>query len=493
MADQTSTWKIIADRIHTILNTRHDQLQINLLGLRGGRPYVDNRLSRFAGETEVDWSGGTRKDGTTVTGRRDQAHLIPYLARIAEKINQHVLGVSPQRKGARDEVVNDITNMDESINDFMRELNDYITACRWAWIGIDAPVVDSVGPISREQKDTAKIRPYWTLYSPLQVVDWNFNQNGTLTWILTEIGEYQGSDPFSKPKTIKLRKLWEPGQVTVFTFDQKDQTRIESEATMPVSYTAGVPFVPVGTISAKPYRFDDLESISRTIMDLESCNRQNFFNCVFPQEYIPVSALEAVKENFSVGAEEAVSMIMGYNYPILLGEGDKEPGYIMPNASAIGTMRQELKDLRKELYDTVGLMLQQETRQVASAEAKAWDFLDIQQVMRQRAEILEAAETKAIEISHAWDSDFPVWEPKYNREFDVSDFAEEMKALVQTANMQMPSELMRFILKRIYEAVKRLGVAKVEEKENEIILEAIEAFGEMEPLEGAGITGEEEE
>ena len=470
-------FKVIAERKHRTLKIREEQLGINLLGLYGGRPYVDARLSRFAGEDKTDWEGGTRSgDGSKITGRKQQAHVIPYLGRIAEKINQYVLGTPPKRDGLDAGIAADLSDEGESITEVMKTVNNYVTACRWCWIGIDAPAILPDRQLSQAEKEARKIRPYWTVYSPLKVVDWYIDKTGRLHWLLTETVDYIARTPLLPAVNIKYRRLWEPGRVTAFKYKPDDPAKIIDAEEIDTTF-GKVPFIPVGTISEKPHRFDDLESINRSIMDLESCNRQNFFNTVFPQPYFPVSVLDTITNRFEVNAQEAVSMLMGFNYPVLLQEGDPTPGYIMPDSSAIGTMREELGKLRKELFDTVGLMLQQETRQVASAESKAWDFLDIQAVMKERAEILETAEAKAAELSHEFDAGFPAWKPEYNKDFDVSNFKDEIQAIVSTANMSMPDELQRFVLRKLFDRLNSLGGDKADEDERARILEAIEAFG----------------
>lgn len=482
--NENEAQKLIREREHIIYKARVDQLLINILGLNGGRPYVEERLSRFAGESKIDWEGGKRTDGTIVTGRMQQAHSIPNLGRIAGKINQYVLGKEPEREGITTEVQEDITTSGESVDVFMSQVNSLITACRWCWIGIDAPVITDPEKLSKEEKEKQKIRPYWTLYRPTQVVDWYIDKQGIPQWVLTDTIEYEGVDPHTEAIAKRVRALWEHDKVTKYFFKAEEEV-IESEEEIKISYPGkGAPFVPAGLISAEPYAFDDLESINRTMMDLESCNRQNFFNAVFPQMKVPVSLLDTIMEKFSVTAEEAVSMIIGLGYPIFMEKDDAEPGYIMPDAAAIGTMREELKGLKKELFDTVGLLLQQETRQVASAESKAWDFLDIQQVMTERSRLLEDAEGKASTISHEWDSDFPEWKPVYNKEFDVANLPAEIKALIEAGNVSMPDKMTRFVLKKLFDRIKRLGTGELTPEEEAEIVDAIEAFsgGTFEPV-----------
>ena len=473
MPDNSKDIAVIASRENVVYNARKDQLAINTLGWHGGRPYVDARLSRFPGESTADWSGGTRTDGSSFSGRREVSHVIPYLDRIVTKINQYVFAIPPKRDGITDEVKNDISLNGESVDELMVKINSYLTVCGWAWIGIDAPVVELGTQISQAEKESLKVRPYWSAYSPLTVVDWYFSTDGTLQWVLTEGIDYINANPFLAPQAIKYRKLWEKGQVTKFIYKANSE-KIESSIAYPLSYTDKVPFVLVGTISAEPYGFDNLESINKTIMDLESCNRQNFYNSVFPQMKIPVSVLDNIMQKFNVTAEAATQMVMGYNYPILMSENDKEPGFIMPDASAIGTMRTELTQLKTELFNSTGLMLQQETRQVASAESKAWDFLDVQAVMKERSRILQQAEEKAVAISVSWDKDFPNWTPEYNNNFDIIDFKSDMEALVLANSLTLPVEMKKFIAKRVFDLIRSKG-KQLNNLEEQAILGAIES------------------
>ena len=64
--------EVVYYREKPVLQKRERQLTINQLGMNGGRPYVEARLSRFAAETEIDWCGGTRPDGSSATGRLQQ-------------------------------------------------------------------------------------------------------------------------------------------------------------------------------------------------------------------------------------------------------------------------------------------------------------------------------------------------------------------------------------------------------------------------------------
>ena len=481
-------FKIIAERSNEIYDSRETHNFINLLGWKGGTPYIDERLTRFPGEATEDWDGGTRSDGSVFKGRKETAHVVPHLTRIVEKINQYVLGVNPKREGISEEVEKDISANGESVTQIMKLANSYLTVNGWCWLGIDAPFIAPEEQISQEQKEMEKIRPYWKVYSALEVVDWKIDSTGNILWVLTEGWDYVADSPYEVPYSQRYRQLWELGGiVTKYLYDPKSNDKIVSKEVMEISLKDIVPFVLVGKLDTEPIGFDNLESINRTILDLESCNRQNFYNSVFPQMYVPASLLDVVMQKFNVDALEAVNMIVGYNYPIFLSEGDATPGFIMPDASTIGTMRTELDSLRNELFNSVGLMLQQDTKQVASAESKAWDHLDVEQVMKERASILQDAERKAVLISMQWDPEFPEWDPEYNSDFNITNFKEDIEALIKANDSNLPIEMKQQIQKHILHILDKKIKISDEDKESIISsIDSIDSIDKIEELEDEG-------
>ena len=475
---------IIVYRQKPALKMRKKQLTINLLGLEGGRPYVDTRLSRFSGETIIDWVGGTRPDGSASTGRLQQTHSFPYLGRIDGKINQFVFQTPPAREGGDIEVIKDISRDSKSVNDLMRQASSYRFACKWCWIMVDAPARKEDGSAyTVAEKKEQKIRPYWRILSPLDVMDWSFDARGVLQWIKTIEIDYDDSDPTALPSPRRVIKLWEIGKCTKYTIvDKKDRrytrsagtrTQVETEE-IPLTDDKGnamavVPFVLVGEADAKPTAFDDLESINRTIMDLGSVDRANFFNCNYPQLVLPKSLLQTMQmDGYGSVAEEIGRLLLGYKYPIMVDKDDVTPSYLIPDASALKGGSERLASLKRDLFEVTGLALEQESRQVASAESKQWDFQDVSAVMTARAETLEDAETRAVAISKAWDSEFEGWAPAYNRKFDIGNLKDELAALVMAGNISGPPAYHRLIVKKIIDRVNRIGSQPSQEEIDEL-------------------------
>ena len=461
---------------------RKDQLSINMLCLEGGRPYVNARLSRFAGETQIDWIGGQRPDGSCSTGRLQQTHAFPHLGRIAGKVNQYVFQVPPKREGADEDVIKDITRDGKSVNDLMRTVSDYVFAGKWCWIGVDAPARKENGEqYTQAEKEAKKIRPYWQVYNALDVLDWKFDETGELLWLKSQRIEYDDVLPTSQPKPYRVISLWLRGTVIEYKVIEKKDRRYSGNKKITVEKTeieltndkgqpmTSVPFVLVGDPSAKPIAFDDLESINRTIMDLGSVDRANIFNSVYAQLTLPASLMTRMQsDSYTSNADEIGKLVIGMKYPILLEKEDPTPQYIMPDASSLKVIPERLTELKRDLFQVVGLALEQESRQVASAEAKAWDFLDVSAVMKSRAEMLQDAETKAVALSQEWDSGYQVWEPVYNTDFDIGNFKDEIAAIVSAGNMNLPESVIKMLVKKLVDRTDRIGSRLTTEQIDEI-------------------------
>jgi len=293
-----------------VYQARERQITINLLGLAGGRPYVNTRLSRYSGETEIDWVGGSRPDGSKSTGRLQQTHAFPYLGRINQKINQFVFQTSPGRENGDPAVIKDISRDSKSVNDIMREVSGLTFAAGWCWIMIDSPRrKEGDDDFSIAEAQAQKIRPYWKVLSPLDVLDWSFDDRGELVYIKTQSWESDDSNPFVVPVPVRVVKLWTKGNCRKYTIvEKKDRrrhnglhTEVEIEDVALTDSEGNplkvVPFVLAGNISGDPQAFDDLESINRTIMDLGSVDRANYFNCNYPQLILPKSLTQSTTQD----------------------------------------------------------------------------------------------------------------------------------------------------------------------------------------------------
>jgi hypothetical protein len=476
---------ILLTRKHKTLDARGDQLGINLLAYHGGSEYIDERLCRWPSESDVDFYGEAgastsslflNNGATTTIGRKQRAFLTNYARRITEKINQYVFQTAPHREGIDTEWALDVTRTGVSISQFMAEISSLLTVCRWCWVGVDRPATE--GPRSKAAVASSGDRVYWQLYAPHEVVDWSFDARGNIAWLLLEREEYVNTDPMTKATLTKVRYLYQPGKVTKYTINDKaDGFSAEQETVIPGNI---VPFRLVGLPSDQPWWFDDVEKVQRTIMDLHSSLDTAIFKAVFPVLVVSDSFKNSLTL-LDVSAQEARKKI-GLGNP--LTETAEEAGltrWLSGTTTDLEFIRTEIDRRGNDLYDIVGLAMKMpESKQVASAEAKAWDHLDTESVLAQRSTILEEAEQMLIELSKLIGGPiFQEYKVTYGKTFDLSDFNTDIQGIAQATGLNMPMEAEKMLVKAaLKSAAKRFNM---EPDDLKLALEAVDAQEEEPP------------
>ena len=482
---------IILARSHRVYAARAEQLRANLAAIAGGRPYIDIRLHRAPNESDLSWNGST--DGA-VPGRKRRAYLINDAGRIAGKINQYLFAKPVLRDGIDEAFEADTTTTGLSVSRFWENVSETFTGGQCVWLHADrgAPEMDAATrrPRARTiaQREAAGDRVYWSAYFPTDVVDWSFDAQGRMLWVLTVEDYYRNDDPFAEPVEVKARMLWRAA-ATGATWE-----RWEADARGKATQTGSgaismpdVPFVALGTPSASPWWFDDVEMVQAALLNLSSLHHENLVKTVYPQLIIPQVMAEGLEakiverlglQNGAHVAELVRELVRGLDRPFV--EDAEHSGitrYLTPSAADLSAIPTEEDRRRRALFDMVGLALfNRESRQVQSAESKQFDHLDTEATLRNRALLLQDAETKLVALSARLDSTFSKYSPIWPQDFDVPSTAEDVAALTQLANMaEIPPTMARAVLKA---GVKLLdSIERITPEDRKAILDEIEALG----------------
>jgi len=444
-----------ATRKHAILAERLRQLHRNELVDAGGEPYINARLSKFPSESNLSWEGS--KDGE-IKSRKERAALVNYASRIVTKIVQLIFAQDVPREGIDPDFAQDATKTNESITAFFKEAcRAYITG-QWAWIQVDrgSPGMDpSTGlPSVRSVQDRldAGDRIFFSLWRSTEVVDWRFDTTGSLSWLLSQETLYDNEDPEAEAKTQVVRTLWTPGGGTRLYLKSDNAHEIEREEPFTLSANI-IPWVLIGKPSAKPHWFDDAERVQASLLQLESAHDENLLKGVFPQLVISTGLIDEIMAKSGRSFDDAIELVRGIEYPLFeTAETNGLTRIISPDSGAIDPLPNEIMRRRKELFEIAGQALKSDSKQVQSAESKAWDNRDIEATLADHADTLEDAERKAVAKARLLDTSFPEYVPKYPRTFDLPDIDANMRTaleLEQSANVTptMLKQIMRVKVK----------------------------------------------
>lgn len=443
---------IVFKRKHPVLAARETQIVRNVLAMKGGKPYIDARLWRAPNESDLSWTGTGPQNLHPVNlgcvGRKDRACNVNDAGRIAAKINQYLFQTPAARAGVDEAWAGAATPNGLPLGDFWQRVSEQVTSSGWCWLQADrgARQMDEVtgAPKARSlaKREADGDRLLWMLWPATSVLDWHFGKDGRLAWLLTQEVEWDNEDPFEPAKKLETRTVWRrsPSGATWQRWrrgGQKDEIGVVAEGDVSSSE---IPFVLAGWPSEDPWWFDDVELVQAQTMNLDSLYIEILVRACFPQLVVPASMVDSlvsrlVERGGQKDGERVIEVVKeivrGMDSPIVESGDDKGVTRIISPAMAdMKAIPDEIARKRSVLFDQAGLALfNRETRQVQSAESKQFDHLDTEATLRARAEMLQTAEKKLVEISKALDTSWASYDPVWPDAFDVTDVAADSAAL----------------------------------------------------------------
>lgn len=500
----------IKDRKHRYIEARGEQIRLNRLASLGGRPYIDERLERAANESDLNWLGKDDEGKQVCKGRKNRAAYVNDAARVCQKIEQYLFSSPIERNGIAEDFKNDVTGDGVGIDAFIQDVCREITVAGWCWVQVDRMAWDVEAGQSVASKNESGDRVRWSLWNANDVVDWHFEDDGSLGWVLVQSECWDDSDPQKEASKSIVRTLYRKHEGTVLMSEYHvggDTPSFQLRVDFPLTGLKTVPFVCVGRPSWKPWWFDDVEAAQAQCLNLGSLHNETLVGSVFPQLVISETTVSKLETKFRAeGLEDGESLkltreiLRGRNHPIVeSGEDKGSTRFIEPTGAGLKLIPEEQARIRSLMFENAGMSLfNRETRMIQTAESKQFDQLDTNATLSHRAALLQAAECKMVELSIEFDSSFGKYEPLYPSKFDVFD-ADGVSTVVQTV-MNMPNCTLAMKKMALIAAVRMLqGIATYEKDLVDAALDEIDEledkgdddygiFRELPPLKRDGVT-----
>jgi len=401
----------------------------------GGANYIQQALIQHVSEIDLEYQE-----------RLKRAYYFNYPRKIARIITQYIMSVDPVRCHADVQLLEDFSSTGLRTNEIMRQFSTLLNVYGSAWMLVEMPAFE--GTVDSERQQLENLHPYAVALSPLAVVDWSQNANGALEWVLIEENHFDNSGIFTEPRTARRRRLW-----------TRDSWQLFEEAAGEVKLIASgrhdlgcVPAIHASEADGYGMNcghwFEDVVRISDAILNNESEAQMNIIKQMF--------GLLVISENFARGnrpaRRDSSSSESKFSHTLArsaaIWESSEESGisrYIAPNGAETATIRTENKHLKSELFDVVGLTVIRETREMQSAESKAWDHRQICQFLLNRVDLLEQTELAVWKLMNKYDPAITIPQIAYNRDFAIVDLKESIAGLLELNNIHAGSNYRREI------------------------------------------------
>ncbi|MBU8902469.1 MAG: hypothetical protein KOO69_06995, partial [Victivallales bacterium] len=433
----------------------------------GGASYIEQALIKHVSEIDLEF-----------LERRQRAYYFNYPRKVARLITHYVLSNDPQRNNADPAMIEDFSRGGLRTSEVMRQFSTLLNVYGSAWMLIEMPRFE--GDIDPERKERERLRPYAIAVSPLSVVDWAYGSDGRLEWALIEENTYNSNNPFEVPLYRQCRRLWTRNEWTLFEKDASSGKIIMREHG---SHNLGaVPLVHAveadGFGMDANHWYEDIVRISDAILNNESEAQMNIVKQMFGLLIISENFVRSARQA-NVQSEEADDSSPKFSHILArsaaIWEGAEEKGisrYISPSGTETKHIREENINLKKEMFDIVGMAIQRESPSSQTAESKAWDHQNVKQFLISRVDILEQVELKCWNLMNLWDTSIKVPEIMYNREFAVVNLKESIDTLLNLNKLAVGSEYRREISRTAVSVLEK--IKKITPESRKMILAEIE-------------------
>ena len=455
-------YSYIFRRQHPFYRRHRENWERSRSAYAGGSEYIKRALVQHVSEVDLEF-----------LERRDRAYYFNYPRKIARIITQYILSGDPMRMGAEPLLVEDFSHSNLHVNEVMRQFSTLLNVYGKAWMLVEMPAFSGqVTPARRRQE---RIYPYAVPLSPLDVVDWSTADDGSLNWVLIEENSMDNSNVFAEPQLHRRRRLWTKNDWQLFE-------NIDSEVKLVAQGEHALGVVPVVTVEEidgygmdAGHWFEDVVRISDAILNNESEAQMNVIKQMF--------GLLVISENFARGSrpqqqnrsDSSAKFSHVLARSAAIWESSEESGisrYISPHGAETAAIRSENASLKAELFDVVGLTIVRETREMQSAESKAWDHQQICQFLLNRVDLLEQAESSVWQLMQRYDGSLPLPSIAYNRDFSIIDLQKSVASLLELKSINSGKEFQKEVAKA---AVTLLGrYQKIAPERQQLIFDEIE-------------------
>lgn len=408
--------------------------QFYLAAYEGGKAFVTNEnIHRHPREHEDDYKE-----------RLVRAHYLNYCEPLVDFFTAFIFAETIQRNGGSNadwynDFIKDVNKKGEDVTSFMQQGSDDKQIYGMVYVLVDSPRVDPDAQISKAKADQLGLRPYWILVRPEEVLDWVSDEFDKYTYWKRKQDLVLGG---ANKQIIERYYEWTAVDITMTDIDVTNPNKpILKKPVITANSIGEIPVVLMRYKRSKTHRFMgqsflvDLAYNNREVMNLTSLLQEFLYRQAFN--------ILAVQTDFNLPtanqSEGQVSTANLMQYP----KGADAPSYIAPSADPAKFIQEERQRLIQEMYkraaqDTVNELF---NGSKSSGFSKAQSFSTTVPKIATRADVLEKAENRLMEITmkyvnKTWDGKI-----KYKDRYEltnISDALSQMTSLFK--DLQMPSE-----------------------------------------------------
>ncbi|MBI5562748.1 MAG: phage portal protein [Deltaproteobacteria bacterium] len=314
-----------------------------------------------------------------------------------------------------------------TLRHFMRDAARYAAVYGRVSIVVDKPAAEAA---TRQEAMDAGLRPYLTLVTPENLLDWSYERDAS------------GRPALS---AVKIRES--EGTYRIWTRDGWELWRLTTggDCALMDSGWHGLNEVPIVTLYNKRAG-PAMQGIS-DIRDIADINKNIYYLCSDAKEIIENTAFPMLAQPYARGEARGEREVGPHNIiQFDPNEPNSKPYWLEPPHSSLTEIREWVRQDIAEIYRIARMGGIRTTEDYAAARSGVAIDLEYQQLyaaLSEKADNLEAAETRLLELWAAWEGGVFDGNIDYPDDFSVRDVDRELKNAIDGQSAAVDSATFR--------------------------------------------------
>lgn len=467
-------------QLKELVQRRHPQFECHLTHWAfleatydGGREWFNENIFRYIKEGDSEF-----KD------RVNRAYRFNHTREVVDLINkclfkQNIVRNDEDAPESVKKFWQRSTRNGMGISDFSRQISKKTSIYGRVAIVVDRTTAEGE-IVSKADEKAANLQTYAYIVPPEQVLDYSYDEQGALNWILLLEQVRDDADPLTSSGKVGVRyRLWTKTYWLLIEEKGKGKSKTWQITDSGEHSLGEVPVVLADHIVSddlyvSPAMIDDIAYLDRAVANYLSNIDAIIQDQTFSQLAMPAQGVEPGTDSYDKMKEMGTKRIFLYDG----GDSANKPFYLSPDVKQAQVIITTIKTIINEIYHTVGLAGERTKQDNAlgidnsSGVAKAYDFERVNALLAAKADSLEMTENKIVRLVCLWNGeDMPDEEKElvtYPNNFDTRGLYDEFDLAARLMLVDAPDsvrrEQMQSVLDKLFPQLPQAKRVEIEKE-----------------------------
>ncbi len=445
--------KRLTERRHPAYKDSKPHWDFLEMSYQGGRQWFEGNVFRYMKEGDLEYQDRVKR-----------AYRFNHSKEVVDLVDKYLFRAPIVREDNAPDYLKTFwgsaTKRGVEMDDFARVISRRASTLGCPWLVVDNNFTfsaDENASKADESEDSGKV--YCYLVNPQDVLDFSYDDEGELRWILLREYKRDDANPAEDNGDVKEQfRLWERNSWTLFGKSGRAFVQLD----VGIHNLNRVPAIRcTNSFEDDPYTASaliaDVAYLDRAVANYLSNLDAIIQDQTFSQLALPAQGVLPGSDGAATLREMGTKRLFLYD-----GESGSAPMFLAPDPRQAALIISAIQQLINEIYHSVGLAGERTKQDNAkgidnsSGVAKERDFDRVLALLKSKASMLESIENQVAELVAAWNGDTkPLGKVvTYSETFNIRDLDSELAIAASVMTLDAPAgvqaEEMKLLVEKLF-------------------------------------------